>query len=108
MLLAVAAVLNAASFEEKRSSNEDVPSNLAEAASPELADDSPQEESRDSVEDPADLSKGRADFEKFVRYALKMLCVFTPGCLAQFWLLLFGSRAHICIICPDEHVLPFG
>ena len=53
VLLAAAAVLNAASFEEKLSSGEDAPSNLGEAASPELVDDSGTDQ-KDFVEDSAD------------------------------------------------------
>lgn len=58
VLLAVAAVLNAASFEEKLPSVEDAPSNLGEAASAELVDDSATDQ-KDFVEDSAAGVEGR-------------------------------------------------
>ena len=59
VLLAVTAVLDAASVEEQPLSPvEDAPSNLGKAAS---ADDTATDQSRDLVEDPADMveSEGR-------------------------------------------------
>ena len=67
VLLAVAAVLNAASFEEKLPSVEDAPNNLGKAASAELVDDSATDQ-KDFVEDSAAGVEGRPMWGIYVKH----------------------------------------